>query len=425
MNLNPPQGMRDFYPEDMLFRNYLFDKWREISRIYGFEEFDAPIVESADLFRRKSGEEIDEQIYVFKDKGGRELALRPELTPSLARLILSRIKELHFPLRWFGIVQCFRYERAQKGRKREHYQWNVDIIGEESPIAESEVIAAAVNVMTGLGMTSRDFKVRIGHRGILHDILKYHECEMKYFNQICLALDKRGKIADEAIKEMLKSDGLPESEIQKIFKIMEIRNIEEIESIIDNKSTSLNNLKELFNLLEIYNLKDFIEFDIGIIRGLAYYTGIVFEGFDVERKYRAIFGGGRYNNLLQNLGGKDLPAVGLGFGDVVIKELLEYKNMELKTNAKPDIAIAFLSDNERDFAIKIAELIRKKGISTDLFLKPEKPKKIFSLCNKMKKRFVILIGENEKETGSVTIKDMNSGIQEEVAINDIIKKIAP
>ena len=312
ISFEAPRGMRDFYPEDMVWRNRVFDAFRAAGEAAGFEPYDACVVESYELLARKAGEEVGEQIYHFLDKSERHLALRAEMTPTLARMVAQRQKELSFPLKWTTIAQCFRYERMTKGRKREHYQWNVDIIGEESILAEVEVIGAAVDALRRMGLSTKDFKVHVSSRKFLGELLAESGIAAEKHAQVFLALDKRGKMPDSEIAAMLKDGGLSDADVEATFRIMDLKSYE-----------GCAELQELFRLAEIAGFADALEFDISVIRGLSYYTGIVFECFDTAGEFRAIFGGGRYDNLLTTIGGDPATAVGLGFGDVVVTELLK------------------------------------------------------------------------------------------------------
>ena len=299
ISFEPPRGMRDFYPEDMAWRNRVFDAFRAAGEAAGFRQYDACVVESYELLARKAGEEVGEQIYHFLDKSERHLALRAEMTPTLARMVAQRQKELSFPLKWTTIAQCFRYERMTKGRKREHYQWNLDIIGEDSVLAEAEVIGAACDALRRMGLSSADFKVHVSSRKFLGELLAKSGIAADRHAQVFLALDKRGKMLDAEIAAMLKDGGLSDGEIEATFAIMETKDY-----------SACPELVELFRLAGIAGFADCLEFDISVIRGLSYYTGVVFECFDTKGEFRAIFGGGRYDNLLTTIGGEPATAVG-------------------------------------------------------------------------------------------------------------------
>jgi len=418
MNFGPPRGMRDFYPEDAWKRNRLFSFWREAALLHGFEEYDSPVVETEELLTRKSGEEIVHQIYNFTDKSGRPLALRPEMTPSLARMIIAKQSSLSFPLKWFSIPQCFRYERMTRGRKREHYQWNVDIIGEESVIAEAEVLSTAITAIRKAGLSSSQVKVRVGDRSLLEKLFAASSIPLNKFTAVCLALDKRGKINDEQMTTLLKKEDLADSDVSKVFDLLAIETLDEAADALGG-SEHLTQIKALFSMMEHYGLEDYLVFDLSIIRGLDYYTGIVFEAFDTERKFRAIFGGGRYDNLLSSLGGKTVPSVGLGFGDVVICELLDHLGLGLGSRRDLDVYMAFMTEDEKSLVLKGARRLREKGSSVSLQLSPMKPKKIFSSASKLGARFVVLAGPGEREQNVLKVKNLENGAQDMTSPEDL------
>ncbi len=406
MSFNPPRGMRDFYPEDMLLRNLIFDAWRSAAQNYGFAQYDSCVVESLELLKRKAGEEITEQIYAFKDKSNRDLALRPEMTPTLARMVAARQGALTFPIKWFTIAQCFRYERTTRGRKREHYQLNLDIIGEDSLMAEAEVIATAVKSIELMGLKKQDIVIDFSSRALLSDILAGMGIAEKYHTAAFVALDKRGKMTDDAIKIIMSDYGLEDKTVEQIFSVMDIKSLSDVKNIIPADSVSLSKLLEFIKIMDVYGLDDCINFNISVIRGLSYYTGIVFEAFDAERSLRAIFGGGRYDNLLSSIGGKPATAVGLGFGDVVIAELLKMKeNIEIP-QSNGGLAVGFMQAEQRAAAIKTANILRAQGINVDLALIPEKAKKFFSRCNKSGFEEAVYIGPDDVDANEIRIKNL-------------------
>jgi histidyl-tRNA synthetase len=420
-----PRGMRDFYPEDFRAREALFDAWRATARRWGFEGYDAPVVETMELLERKAGEEISEQIYAFEDKCGRRLALRPELTPSLARMIIARQGALTFPLKWTAIAQCFRYERMTRGRKREHFQWNLDIVGEESVMAEAEVIGAAVGALRALGLTSEHFKVRVGSRALLAALFAHSGLAAEHFPACCLALDKRGKISDEEVGALLAKEGLPADAVARVFDLIGLHTLEQVEATLsdgdadDPAQRAIGDLRELFDLARQLGFADFLTFDLGVIRGLGYYTGIVFEAFDTAGNLRAIFGGGRYDSLLSSLGGQKMPCVGLGFGDVVVMELLADCGRMPKTARTVDFAVGYMDGASRALALKIAALLREAGRSVDLALADEKPRKFFNRADKGGAVRAILVGANEAQTGRFTVKTMAGGEQAEATLETV------
>ena len=405
ISFEAPRGMRDFYPEDMVWRNKVFDAFRAAGEAAGFEPYDACVVESYELLARKAGEEVGEQIYHFFDKSERHIALRAEMTPTLARMVAQRQHELSFPLKWTTIAQCFRYERMTKGRKREHYQWNVDIIGEESILAEVEVIGAAVDALRRMGLTTKDFKVHVSSRKFLGQLLSQSGIAAEKHAQVFLALDKRGKMPDGEIAAMLKDGGLSDADVAATFKIMDLKSFEDCAE-----------LKELFRLAEVAGFADALQFDISVIRGLSYYTGIVFECFDTAGEFRAIFGGGRYDNLLTTIGGDPATAVGLGFGDVVVTELLKARLGADAAKAKKGVAVGFMFPEQRDAALRLAAKLRAAGESVNLSLKSQKPKKFFSHADQGGAAKAVFLGPDDVEKGIAKMKDMETREETEVSL---------
>ena len=405
ISFEPPRGMRDFYPEDMAWRNRVFDAFRAAGEAAGFRQYDACVVESYELLARKAGEEVGEQIYHFFDKSERHLALRAEMTPTLARMVAQRQKELPFPLKWTTIAQCFRYERMTKGRKREHYQWNLDIIGEDSVLAEAEVIGAACDALRRMGLSPADFKVHVSSRKFLGELLAKSGIAADRHAQVFLALDKRGKMPDAEIAAMLKDGGLSDAEIEATFAIMETKDY-----------SACPELVELFRLAEIAGFADCLEFDISVIRGLSYYTGVVFECFDTKGEFRAIFGGGRYDNLLTTIGGEPTSAVGLGFGDVVVTELLKARLGEDAAAARKGVAIGFMFPEQRDAAVALAARLRKSGECVDLALRSQKPKKFFSHAAESGAAKAVFLGPDDVEKGVARMKDLSTREETEMEL---------
>ena len=405
ISFEPPRGMRDFYPEDMVWRNKVFDAFRAAGEAAGFDPYDACVVESYELLARKAGEEVGEQIYHFQDKSERHLALRAEMTPTLARMVAQRQKELAFPLKWTTIAQCFRYERMTKGRKREHDQWNMDIIGEESVLAEVEVIGAACDALKRMGLSSADFKVHVSSRKFLGQLLEESGIAPEKHAQVFLALDKRGKMPDTEIAAMLKDGGLDENEVKATFAIMETKSYEKCPELV-----------ELFQLAEVAGFADCLMFDIAVIRGLSYYTGVVFECFDTAGEFRAIFGGGRYDNLLTTIGGEPTSAVGLGFGDVVVTELLKSRLGADAAKAKKGVAVGFMFPEQRAAAVKLAAMLRAAGERVDLALKSQKPKKFFSHADSTGAAKAVFLGPDDVEKGVARMKNMETREETEVCL---------
>lgn len=406
-SLAPARGMRDFYPEDMIARNAVFRAWTAAAQRFGFLPYDACIVESLDLLKRKAGEEIVEQIYAFQDKSGRDLALRPEMTPTLARMVAARQNALAMPIKWGTIAQCFRYERTTRGRKREHYQWNLDIIGEPSVSAEAEVIAAAASAMAELKLGPEHYRIRISNRRLLTELLAKAGVAPEHHNAAFLALDKRGKQDDDSIRNLLHKDGIPSDAIDAIFTLMAMETLDEVRtSLGSGDSRGLLELDDLFERLRRYGLGDVVTFDLSVIRGLAYYTGVVFEAFDTAGRFRAIFGGGRYDNLLNEIGGQPETAVGLGFGDVVLSDLLAANQVDLSAHTPDVLAVGYMTPAETAAAIRAAGVLRGQGRNVDLGLHAEKARTFFSRCNKAGYAEAVYIGPDDVASGTARLKNL-------------------
>ncbi len=418
----PPRGMRDFYPEDMTLRQAIVDAWREAAAASGFAPYDACVVENLDLLRRKAGEEIVDQIYAFRDKSGRELALRPEMTPTLARMVAARQGALTFPLKWTTIAQCFRYERMTRGRKREHYQWNLDIVGEPSPAAEVEVIATAVAALDRLGLDRGDYRVRYSSRELLAAMLDRLGVPADQHPAAFLALDKRGKLDDDAIGVLLETEGLAADARARVFELMQVATLEQALELAGRAAdASLRaRLDRFHDGLTAFDLTAVLHFDIGVIRGLAYYTGIVFEGFDTAGELRAIFGGGRYDNLLASVGGAAATGVGLGFGDVVIAELLAARGLLPDGSGRVDLCVGFMTEDEQSLAMRITAARRRSGQRVDLATAPEKPKRFFHRSAASGAARALYIGPDDRAAGTVKLKTLADRSEEMVAIEGLI-----
>ena len=414
ISFEPPRGMRDFYPEDMVWRNRVFDAFRAAGEAAGFEPYDACVVESYELLARKAGEEVGEQIYHFRDKSDRHIALRAEMTPTLARMVAQRQGSLAFPIKWTTIAQCFRYERMTKGRKREHYQWNCDIIGEESVLAEVEVLGAACDALRRMGLSRDDFRVHVSNRALLSELLAASGIPADLHAQVFLALDKRGKMPDEEIAAMLRDGGVDDAGVKAAFAIMDLKTLDEAERLAGAGPPAVAQLRELFRLAGLAGFADCLVFDISVIRGLSYYTGIVFECFDTQREFRAIFGGGRYDNLLTTIGGDPATAVGLGFGDVVVTELLKARLGADAPAPKKGVYVGWMFPEQRDAALKLAAKLRAQGECVNLALRKAKPKQFFSRAGASSCAKAVFLGPDDVAAGRAKMKDLAT--REETAL---------
>jgi histidyl-tRNA synthetase len=414
--LQPPRGTRDFYPEDMRRREWLFGHFRAVAASFGYEEVDAPVLEHADLLTRKAGEEIVDQLFHF-ELHERHYALRPEFTPSLARMVMARGGSLRLPLRWTAIPQCWRYERMTRGRRREHYQWNMDVWGEPGVGAEAELIAAVFALADRLGLARGDLRVGVNSRALLEETLRAGVLRDRpeVFPALCVAIDKLGKLGADAVVELLTAPGggiaLPAPDARRVVEWLRLSSFEEAAAELPADSRARRELQQLFELLDAYGLRDRVEFDASIVRGLAYYTGIVFEGFDAERKLRAVCGGGRYDRLLEALGGSPLPAAGFGFGDAVIGELLADKGLWPELPRTLDAFVFALGEAQRPAAIRLASRLRAGGASVELALGDSRLKRALADADRAGAKRFYLIGPDELARGEVSVRDLASGTQ--------------
>ena len=413
------RGTRDFYPEDMRIRNWLFDNFQSAARSHGFEEYDSPVLEHEELYTRKQGEEITQQLYNFEDKGGRSVALRPEMTPSLARMVMARAGALPTPIKWFSIPQCWRYERTQRGRGREHYQWNVDIWGSDAIQADAELLSVLVSFFEGVGLNADDLVIRISSRKVLEEVLGSLGISGDAFAATCIIVDKMDKLPAEAVEQQLSEQGLNSDAIAAIQSILGLSDLDSLASALGEDSEAVTELASLFDLVDAYGIADWIAFDASVVRGLAYYTGPVFEAHDRAGKLRAICGGGRYDRLLSSLGGNDMPATGFGFGDMVIMELLNEKGLVPDLpSGNQDIVIA-IDEDLRSAAMSVATKLRASGRLVDLVLEDKRMKWAFRHAERTGAQRLVMVMPDEWAAGNVRIKELESGEESDVALGDL------
>lgn len=411
MKIEAVKGTRDFYPDKMRFRNWLFGKLRYVSELYGYEEFDGPFLEYLDLYAAKSGEElVNEQTYVFESRGGEKLAIRPEMTPTLARMVAAKQNELRKPIRWFTIPNIWRYERPQRGRRREFYQWNVDILGVESMDADAEVVAVTVDVLKAIGLQRGEFVVRINNRYYLEELLKSLDIDMSLQPAIYREIDRIEKLKPETFKANLEQAGLNAAIIEKLETALRDRNFGDFKP-----------LRELWERLEQYGLSEYVEFDPSIVRGLLYYTGTVFEVWDPTKKFgRAIMGGGRYDNLITALGGQPLPGVGIACSDVTLEEMLEQLGRLPKLGRNIDAFVATYSPDQRPAAIKIATELRGAGVTTELSMSETSLDKQLKAAGNSGARFAVIVAPVELERGEVNVKNLQTREQRTISLLELI-----
>ena len=408
--MKPLPGFRDLFPEDFARRSYLVGCWRETARRYGFVEFDGPTLESAELYRKKnSGGEILGQLYGFTDKGEREVALRPEVTPTLARMVAARHRDYPKPLRWFNVGTCFRYERQQRGRLREFLQFNCDLLGDSSPAADAEVVALLIDLLRSFGLTNKDFVIRLSNREAWYDFLAEHGVEKERAGEFLNIVDKMEREPAEKTEEKLVPFGIPLAALQSFVQRAEIPS-----------------LAPLLSDLEARGLRDFVRPDLGVVRGLAYYTGVVFEAFALQGNLRAIAGGGRYDRLLADLsdGSADLPAIGFGVGDAVLLELINevaaakaQEESALKANAPVQIYIVIAAEEKRPAALALSQKLRAEGWRVAFPLGSERVGKQFGAAESAGATLAVVIGA---EWPVVKVKRLADRHEEELAERDLL-----
>ncbi len=414
MKIQAIKGTRDFYPEVMRVRNYILDAWRRVSLRNGFEEYDAPILESLSLFTVKSGEEIAEQLFSFTDRGNRNIALRPEITPSLARMVAAKINTLPRPIKWFSLPRLFRAERPQRGRLREFFQWNIDIIGEESIQADAECIYTLIDFLREVNLSPDDIQVHIGLRPAVSAMLTKYGVAEEQMDKAFLALDKKPKIPPAAFETMMTDLGLSPEQIKDITTFMDcppetaIDQLSAIEGIDEHTA----NLKTLFATLETMGVADYVRVDFHIVRGLAYYTGVVYEALAAGE--RAVAGGGRYDNLLQLVGGPPAGATGFGMGDVVLGILLDEQGKLPADLQSPslDVFVIDAGDDTTDAMVHLVGDLRERGVVCDYSFKRTGVKKQLKEANRRGAKQVILIEQADLSLPeSLSVKTFATGEQ--------------
>jgi len=418
------KGMRDFYPQDYRQREWLFQIFKDVSLNAGFEFYDAPLVEHEELYTRKAGEEISDQLYNFEDKSGRSLSLRPEMTPSLARMVIQRQKELPGIIKWASIPQCFRYERMTRGRKREHYQWNLDYLGEASMMAEVEIISTALHAIERMGLSSKQLRVRVSNRKLFSELLSSMGVGESLHQGAFLVIDKLGKISDDALVELLVEAGIEKDVGSRILEFSRCDDLQSVQDLLTD-SQGLGEIQSLFQHLENYGFGQYLEFDLSVVRGLAYYTGTVFELFDAGKSLRAIAGGGRYDRLIATLAQKEsasMPAVGFGFGDVVIQELLKDLDLMPEPGAELDYYLLPFANEDIPALLPILKHLRAANQKAQLHYPPQKLKKALLKAEKLGAKKVLIIGSQERESKEVRIKDLESHQEILMSFEDFLSK---
>lgn len=406
------KGMRDFYPQNQALANWLFAKMRETAELFGFEEYEGPTLESLELYAAKSGEElVKSQTYSFEDRGGSKIALRPEMTPTLARMVAQKQNELTKPIKWFNIGARFRYEQPQKGRFRQFYQWDVDLLGDDSPEADAEILAVGATLFNNLDLSADQIRIKVNNRRLMEQKFELISLPKEKYPEILRAIDRRGKMEEVEWDKWLEETGLSKLQIQDLKSILADFDF----------SRESEELTRIFSTLKDMGLNEYFEYDPTVVRGLDYYTGTVFEAWDTSGEFRAIAGGGRYDNLVEVVGGEKLSGVGFACGDAVLLEVLEKYNKipKLKVNPAKVLVTIFSPQFQRE-SIKLASSLRSQGIETDLILDPEmKLDKQLKYADQKRIPYVAILGPEEVAGGFVTIKDMEEGEQKKVTPDEI------
>lgn len=423
MRFKSPRGTRDFYPEDYKLLRWLFDTWRKTSIEHGFLEYEGPIFEHLELYEVKSGEEIVEQLFSFEDRGGRRLAIRPEITPTLARMIAAKSSTLKLPIKWFSIPRLCRAERPQRGRLREFFQWNIDIIGSDDVISDAECIFTALDFLRKVGLDPENIELRVNSRTIISSILSDAGIEESRHTKFFTIMDKFEKLSEKDFEEYAQTQSLSPKEIDIIKKILSCQNLEDIQTLAVSKKTEdeINKLVQLNEYLDMFGVGEFFVYKPSIVRGLAYYTGVVYEIFDKASKFRAIAGGGRYDNLIELFGGPKLPATGFGMGDVVLTELLKDLHLLPDLTRKNEI-IFFVIDAEASLypeVLKLTGHLRQKGWAADFSYKRQHISKQLKLADARGARYALILGEETIKDNRITVKELLSARQLQLRLEDI------
>ncbi|HPS55111.1 MAG TPA: histidine--tRNA ligase [Sedimentisphaerales bacterium] len=428
MEIKPVKGTRDFYPEDMAVHNFILDGWKQSSLRNGFEEYEGPIFEYLQMYQIKSGDEIVDQLFNFTDRGDRKLAIRPEITPTLARMVNQRINALSRPIKWFSSPRLCRAERPQKGRLREFFQWNIDIIGVEDVVADAEVIFTALDYLRSAGLGSDAIKAKISSRKLLAAVLTSFGIEKEKLDVLYPVLDKKSKISEEAFREMLSEIISSTEIIGKIIKMMNVGSPDQLGDFVEldaETQGAVDEVQRLFKLLGEMGVADYCVFDMSIVRGLAYYTGIVFEIHDAVGELRAICGGGRYDNLLQQFGGPEITGTGMGMGDCVLEILLRERGL-LKDNMPTrqlDYFVAYTDENLASEVVKTTAKLRTAGLGANFSYKSNKLAKQLKQASEQNAKKTIIIGSEFIENCEFAIKDMQTGEQKLVKADDFLKSL--
>ncbi len=414
------KGTRDFYPELMAVRTWLYGVLRQVSESFGYQEYEAPILESLDLYAAKSGEElVKEQSYVFTDRSGDQIALRPELTPSLARMVAQKQRELTYPLRWWSFGPFWRYERPQKGRSREFFQWNVDMLGVDSPEADAELVTVLATFFKTVGLTPGEVMILVNNRKLMDSRFDGIGIPKNQRPAVSSWIDRREKMSIEAWLKYGADIGLSQVQIESVKQMLADQDL----------WRQSEELVRFFKAIDALGLREYVRFDPAIVRGLLYYTGTVFEAWEVGGEIkRSILGGGRYDNLLADVGGDPLPAVGYAMGDVVVTLILEkYGLLPKGLDASPaPVLVTVFNDDLMLESYTLAAELRRAGLQVTCYPEAIKLPKQFKFADRIGMRVTVVLGPDEAAAGTVTVKDLTSGNQQTVQRSEVagaIRKI--
>ncbi len=418
----PVKGTRDFYPEQMARHNWIIDGWKRCSQNNGFVEYDGPIFEHLNLFTRKSGDAIAEELFNLTDRAGRQLAIRPEMTPTLARMVNQKINALSRPIKWFSVPRCCRAEKPQKGRLREFFQWNVDIIGSDDVLADAECIFTALDYLRTAGLTPDDIEARISSRAMLAALLESQGFSPQQMPDVYTLLDKRPKLSYDAFVEMTEQRiGQPHLR-EKLMTVQAVKTLEEVERLSDSPvlQQAVAQLRQLFDLLDIMGVADYCRFDISIVRGLAYYTGPVFEVFDKGDSLRAVCAGGRYDNLLAGLGGQSVSGTGFGMGDVVLEILLQERGLMGQLTPQVDFFVIDAASELFPKVLMLTGILRSQARSAIFSYKRQSLAKQMKQATAKKALFAIILGQETLDRNEIILKNMRDHSQQAIKFDDFI-----
>ena len=414
------KGTRDFYPAEMAFRNWLYEKIRKVSRQFGYQEFEAPYLETLELYAAKSGEElVKKQAFVFPDKGGDPITLRPELTPSLARMIAQRVHEIPFPVRWWSFGPFWRYESPQKGRTREFFQWNIDLLGVENPRADAELAAVACEFFHAVELTPQEVKLQVNNRRLMDSALAGIDIRGEAVGAAFRLIDKREKMSLPQWRSYARETGLTADQVQGLTKILDDRQL----------WSRSDELVEFFDAVNAFGASEYVEFNPAVIRGLDYYTGTVFEARDAGNEFRALLGGGRYDNLVADVGGGKIPGVGFALGDVVLELILKKCGKEPHVRIAPaDVLVTMFSPQEAKATMHIAQALRSSGIAAEWYPAADRLPKQLKYADALGIPLAVIVGPDEIREGKATLKDLSRReqitIEEKELEREIRKRLA-